>query len=84
MIKHVMAMALTLACVSACTDPNTATRVLESEGYSQITIKGYDWFACSEDDMYHTRFHAVGPSGKPTEGTVCSGLWFRGSTVRLH
>lgn len=69
-------------CVS-CTDESTATRVLEFEGVTEIQFTGYDWFACSKDDTFHTGFNGV-KNGKKISGVVCSGLLFKGSTVRYH
>ena len=70
--------------LSACTDSTEATRILKSNGYSNIQITGYDFFTCSEDDFYHTGFRAVGPTGLPVRGTVCSGFIFKNSTIRFN
>jgi hypothetical protein len=80
-IAFISAIALA-ASLSACTAPDRALRVLQDAGYSDITIAGYAWAACSEDDTFATRFSATGPSGRPASGAVCSGL-FKGATIRL-
>lgn len=66
-----------------CTDSTNAERVLKENGYSDITITGYKIFGCGKDDIQHTGFKAKGPTGIKTSGVVCSGLIFKGSTVRL-
>lgn len=70
-------------CLSACTKPDHAARVLESAGYTDIQMHGYVVFGCSEDDQYHDKFTAKGPTGKPVSGVVCAGLVFKGATIRL-
>ena len=72
---------LSFAVLAGCTSADSATRALESAGYSQIKITGYQFFGCSEDDSFHTGFTAVGPTGKPVSGVVCGGL-LKGSTIR--
>ena len=74
---------LTAAIILAgCTQPDHARKVLESAGYTEIQMQGYDWINCSEDDMYRDKFTAKGPTGKPISGVVCAGF-FKGSTIRL-
>lgn len=73
-----------LACaiiLTACTNQDDAMRALKAEGFTDIEFTGYDWFACSEDDFYHTGFVAT-KNGNRADGTVCSGLLFKGSTIR--
>jgi hypothetical protein len=65
------------------TDKEGAERVLEESGYSGVTITGYRWFTCDRNDYFHTGFVATGPSGKVVTGTVCKGMFFKSSTVRL-
>lgn len=69
--------------LSGCTDSSNAKRVLESSGYSSVQITGYRFFGCSKDDVQHTGFEAKGPTGKNVTGVVCSGLIFKGNTIRL-
>lgn len=69
--------------IAGCTDSNHATKVLQQAGYTNIQITGYNWMACSEDDLYHTGFAATGPTGVAVTGTVCAGLLFKGSTIRM-
>lgn len=80
-MKKIMLMAFVIG-LSACTDPSEATRVLSNEGYTEIQMTGYNMFACSEDDFYHTGFSAKNREGLVVTGTVCSGMLFKGSTIR--
>jgi len=58
-----------------CTDPQGATRILSMNGYTNIEIiSGYQWFACSEDDIFATGFRAKSPTGQIVEGCVCGGI----------
>ncbi len=52
-------------------------------GFTNIRTTGYKWFACSEDDWYHTGFIATNPQGMEVGGVVCSGFFFKNSTVRF-
>lgn len=69
--------------ISGCTDPNKAMRQLESAGYTDIQMLGYDLWGCSQDDTYSDKFTAKGPTGKIVSGVVCNGLVFKGGTIRL-
>lgn len=46
-------------------------------------MTGYDWLNCSEDDVFHDKFTAKGPTGRRVSGAVCAGLLFKGATIRL-
>lgn len=83
-MKKFLIAALAVLSLSGCTDAENATRVLENAGYSDIYITGYKVFSCSEDDFQHTGFNAVGPTGKRVSGTVCSGVFFKNSTIRFE
>lgn len=74
---------LILLALSGCTQPENARRVVESAGYTNVVMDGYDWFNCAEDDIYHDKFRATGQNGKPVSGVVCAGLLFKGATIRL-
>jgi hypothetical protein len=65
------------------TDADVAKRILQESGYSSIAITGYRWFTCDKNDYFHTGFSAVGPSGRRVTGTVCKGMVFKSSTIRL-
>lgn len=84
MTTHRVFILAAIAAVIGCTKPDRATRILEQQGYTEIKMHGYDLFNCSRDDIYHDKFTAKGPTGKPVSGVVCAGLLFKGSTVRLN
>ena len=69
--------------IGGCTNAEKATQVLQAQGYREVTITGYKWLGCAKDDAYHTGFRAKAPSGQRVDGTVCAGLWVKGSTIRL-
>jgi hypothetical protein len=81
-MKKILAVFLMLLCMTACSDQTTAVRLLEEQGYKNISITGYVFFGCSEDDTFHTGFVATSAAGKQVEGVVCSD-WFKGATIRL-
>jgi len=83
-MKKIILMLFAIFIVANCTDNDTALRVLESNGYSNVQFTGYKFFGCSKDDTYHTGFIAVSPNNKPVEGTVCGGLFFKNSTIRFE
>ena len=69
--------------LTACTRPDNAVRILQEQGYTDIQITGYKWFACSKDDSTATGFMAKSANGMKIEGTVCSGWVFKNSTIRF-
>jgi hypothetical protein len=73
-------LALTLA---GCTSPDRSQQVLVDAGYSNVRTGGYSWLGCGKGDIYATNFEAVGPTGRPVKGTVCSGF-FKGATIRFN
>lgn len=81
-MKKLLLIAVLSVALSACTDVFGASRVLESQGMTEIELTGYAWFSCSEDDFYKTKFRAVSVTGEKVSGAVCSGLFFKGATVR--
>lgn len=79
-MKYIFVILFAVA-VAGCTDVDAAKKALDGAGYTDVQTTGYQVFACSEDDTFHTGFKAKGPTGKPVEGVVCSG-WMKGSTIR--
>lgn len=76
-----IAFVIAATTLSGCTQPDQAIQVLTRDGYTEIYIEGYDWFGCSEDDTFRTKFSAI-KNGQKVQGVVCSG-YFKGSTVRV-
>ena len=85
LITGIAVLALALG-LSACSDPEKATKVLEDAGYTDIKITGYRFTGCSDDDNIHTGFEAKSLTGNDVTGTVC-GQWApffpKGSTIRV-
>lgn len=69
-------------CLAGCTNEDRSKKALESMGFQEISLDGYAPLACSEDDVYATKFKARNPQGRPVEGTVCCGA-FKNCTVRF-
>lgn len=80
-MKKILVLASILA-LTACTRPEHARGVLESNGYTDVVITGWNPLSCSEDDATRTGFEAK-MNGKTVTGTVCSGWIFKGSTIRF-
>tara|TARA_R110000764_G_scaffold227491_1_gene317647 strand:- start:44 stop:313 length:270 start_codon:yes stop_codon:yes gene_type:complete len=78
----IVLLSVLLVSLSGCSDPKGAKGVLDSAGYSEVKTHGADLFTCGQDDFYSTKFTAKNPTGKNTSGTVCSGLFFKGGTIR--
>lgn len=71
-----------LALLVGCTNEADSQRALENLGFTDIRFTGYDAFACSEDDTYHTGFTAKNIKGGTVSGTVCCGI-MKSCTVRF-
>lgn len=82
-MKKLALLALATFAFMSCTNAEEAKRVLEAQGFKNIEITGYNFFGCGKDDTFHTGFIAIGQNGQAVEGTVCSGMFFKGSTVRF-
>lgn len=73
----------------AWVEPQVATRALDAQGYSDIHITDQSWFfvgwqGCGAGDNVRFTAKAKNPAGKPTEVYVCSGFFFKGSTIRTQ
>lgn len=82
MIKP-LALLATVLITAGCTNEHQTREVLSAQGFTDIEVKGYDWFGCSSDDTFATAFTARSPTGAQVQGVVCSD-WFKGATVRFH
>ena len=83
MIKIVIGMIIAII-LSSCSNSNDAHIALNAMGFTDIKITGYKWFACSDDDWFHTGSVAKNPQAYTVNGVVCSGLLFKNSTVRFE
>lgn len=75
--------AIVLLTLVGCTRPDATRKLLEDNGYSNITITGYAFFYAGQDDIFSTGFEAISPSGKPVKGAVTGGL-LKGYTIRFN
>ena len=80
-MKNFVIIALAIGLVG-CSSRNSTIETLTEQGYTNIETHGHAWFACSEDDVFATKFTATSPSGHRVEGAVCKG-WFKGATIRF-
>lgn len=83
MINKIEYLFILTICLFSCTNQNDAKNSLESMDFNNIEYTGYNFFACSNEDFYHTGFIATNQHGKKVIGTVCSGIFFKNSTVRF-
>lgn len=81
-MKYLLLVIL-LPLLVSCTDEPRSLRVLKEAGYSNVTLMGYAWWACSDSDTYSTSFTAKGPTGVPTQGAVCCGN-MKSCTIRTE
>lgn len=82
MKKTLLVLTLALG-IAGCTNKKDANNALNSLGFTDVQVTGYNFLACSDNDFYHTGFRAKNPQGYWVTGTVCSGLLFKNSTVRF-
>lgn len=79
----IFAIMITVRFNGGCERKDEARRVLKNANYHPITVGGYGWMKCGEDDVFATNFKAYNSdSSKIVTGCVCSGL-FKGHTIRL-
>jgi hypothetical protein len=82
---YLVVLGLTLTCgYYGFPQPKEARRVLEAEGYTSIKVNahGGDGFSCGDDDGHATGFTAR-RGDLEVKGVVCSGWFFKASTVRV-
>ena len=79
---QILGLSIVVLLFVGCTDKENAERILRNDGYTDIVITGYDFLGCSKDDFQHTGFVAK-KQNNSVEGTVCSGLLFKNSTIRF-
>ncbi len=77
----VVAVSLVIIAPKACTDETTTRRVLEQNGYKNVTITGYRFFNGTKD-TFVTGFEATSPSGNRVSGVVSNGF-LKGATIRF-
>lgn len=82
-MKKLLVGTILATLLMGCSNSNDAKRALNGLGFTDVRITGHSWFSCSDDDFYSTGFIAVNPQGQEVVGAVCSGFFFKNSTVRF-
>lgn len=82
MNKVIFAVLLVIG-LAGCYNTSDAEKAARAHGFSDVKVHGHGWFACAKDDFYATKFTATNARGEKVEGVVCSGLFFKNSTVRF-
>lgn len=72
---------ISLAAVG-CTDDQRTRETLTKAGFTEIETTGFQYFACSDSDDYHTGFRAKNPQGVVVTGVVCCGI-MKSCTIRF-
>ncbi len=80
-MRGLIAIAM-LSSLAGCTDEDGTRQALRKAGYSEVSVTGYAFFTCGEDDNYSTGFRAKNPAGAFVSGTVCCAR-FKGCTIRF-
>lgn len=87
----ILAIAISFISVGrgAFASQNVAIRALEAQGFSNIQIVDHAWFAvgfrgCDKNDAARFTAKATNPAGKPTQVYVCTGVFFKGGTIRVR
>lgn len=83
MKKITLAIILGAILCAGCSDPKTARRVLEQDGYTEVKITGWQFFGCDKHDDFTTGFMAKNANGALVNGVVCSDLIGKGATIRF-
>lgn len=84
----IAAIILCILLVSCTANEDSTIRILENEGYTNISLTGYDWFGCGKEDISSVKFTAekYNPYTKESNtvtGTVCKGV-LKGYTIRYE
>lgn len=77
----IIVLIICLYALMACSDYDRSRKTLESAGFTDIVITGYEPFSCSDDDTYSTGFNAKNPKGVVVDGVVCCGV-VKACTIR--
>lgn len=82
-MKRILFASVLAVLLSGCTDADSTKRAVEGAGYTNVQTQGYSVWGCAKDDVVHTSFTATDQKGRAISGTYCSGLIFKGGTIRL-
>lgn len=70
-----------LILVGCTQDHEKVQQILTADGFTNITVGGYNSMACSEKDTYSNAFTAQ-KNGMLVKGTVCAAAW-KDNTIRI-
>lgn len=79
---RILAVAVLSLAIMGCSNSRHAHHALTAQGFTDIETTGWSPMTCSEDDTFATGFIATNPQGVKVKGTVCSGLFIKGATIR--
>lgn len=82
MRKKIIYTLIILLFFTGCTDKEVARELLIKEGYSDITITGYSFFGCSQNDIKSTGFTAK-KGGITFKGAVCTSMLLEKNTIEI-
>lgn len=82
-MKKVMALAVAMLLTSCSVDDDTARRVLDLEGYTDIELLGWSPLSCSNSETRSGGFRAT-RDGRSVEGVVCCAGYFWGDCTVRH
>lgn len=77
MKRAIAILVLLLGCTN---DRDKVKRVLERDGYTNVSVGGWTMLGCGREDTFSNTFTAE-KNGQKVNGWVCGGL-FKGLTVR--
>lgn len=72
-----------LTSCSSNKDFEKGQRILEQQGYTDVTNTGYSMFCCSDQEEYSTGFECKDRNGNTVKGCFCS-AFLKGITVRFE
>lgn len=81
----ILSLGFTILALRGCGDDEGARKTLANDVRFKpdaIQVDGHKWFGCDATDFYHTEFHAKNTRNQDVHGVVCSGLLFKGTTIR--
>lgn len=81
-MKNYILVVVAALMIQGCTKPEKTTRLLQSQGFTDIQITGYRMFICSQQDTVSTGFKAKSINNENVSGSVCGGLILKGLTIR--
>lgn len=73
---------VTVLVVSGCYSPSRTKDAVEAAGFKNVETHGPDFFTCSDDYEFATKFTATNGDGRKIIGVACCNFWF-GCSLRF-